>query len=74
MKWLKLLVTQEPLNEIEETGLKSDEYSPENYSKPDYGEITYWDKRRVLGGNSSLAGTPDGLAGPAVEVLIREPV
>ncbi|MBD1221956.1 hypothetical protein [Virgibacillus halodenitrificans] len=37
----------------------------ENIKQPAYGPITFRDKRKVVGGNSSLAGTPDGLAGYA---------
>ena len=36
---------------------------------PDYGPITYEDRRKVMGGYSDLAGTPDGLAGPATATL-----
>ena len=53
------------LNDVIENG-SSSAYSPESYSGPDREEMTFWDK--VLGGNSSLAGTPDGLAGPAIAV------
>ena len=56
------------LNDIIENGGSSSPYSPESYSGPDREEMTFWDKRKVLGGNSSLAGTPDGLAGPAIAV------
>ena len=55
------------LNDVIENG-SSSAYSPESYSGPDREEMTFWDKRKVLGGNSSLAGTPDGLAGPAIVV------
>ncbi len=55
------------LNDIIENGSTS-AYSLENYSEPDREEIKFWDKRKVLGGNLSLAGTPDGLAGPAIAV------
>ena len=55
------------LNDVIENG-SSSAYSPESYSGPDREEMTFWDKRKVLGGQSSLAGTPDGLAGPAIAV------
>gem|GEM_PF-2322561 len=55
------------LNDIRENG-STGTYSPENYSEADRKEITFWDQRKVLGGNSSLVGTPDGLAGPAIAV------
>ncbi len=55
------------LNDIIENDSTS-AYSLENYSEPDREEIKFWDKRKVLGGNLSLAGTPDGLAGPAIAV------
>src|SRR5699024_2055354 len=32
---------------------------------PEEEPIGFWDKKEVAGGNSPLAGTPDGLAGPA---------
>ncbi|WP_405096939.1 HNH/endonuclease VII fold putative polymorphic toxin [Oceanobacillus sp. FSL H7-0719] len=56
------------LNDIIENGGSSSPYSSESYSGPDREEMTFWVKRKVLGGNSSLAGTPDGLAGPAIAV------
>lgn len=40
-------------------------FNADDVKQPDYGPITFWDKRKVVGGNSSLAGTPDGLAGYA---------
>ncbi|MYL58321.1 hypothetical protein GLW20_12465 [Virgibacillus halodenitrificans] len=40
-------------------------FNADDDKQPDYGPITFWDKRKVVGGNSSLAGTPDGLAGYA---------
>src|SRR5699024_1692603 len=32
---------------------------------PEEEPLGFWDKKEVAGGNSPLAGTPDGLAGPA---------
>ncbi|WHX24539.1 hypothetical protein QNH47_10040 [Virgibacillus halodenitrificans] len=40
-------------------------FNADDVKQPDYGPITFWDKRKVVGGTSSLAGTPDGLAGYA---------
>ncbi len=40
-------------------------FNADDVKQPDYGPITFWDKRKVVGGNSSLAGTPNGLAGYA---------
>ena len=58
---------------VEEDALLSDyiatsdpdrpKYSKADFEDPEHGPITYWDKRKVYGGNSSLAGSPDGLAG-----------
>ncbi len=58
------------LNEIKENG-STGAYSPENDSLPEYGkekETAFWEQRNALVGNSSLAGTPDGLAGPFTAV------
>src|SRR5699024_8253816 len=38
--------------------------------------LGFWDKKEVAGGNSPLAGTPDGLAGPASATFdfIKKPI
>src|SRR5699024_318797 len=38
--------------------------------------LGFWDKKEVAGGNSPLAGTPDGLAAPATATfdLIKKPI
>src|SRR5699024_2833135 len=42
-------------------------YVPENDAHPDYGPITFWDKREVIVSNKDV--TPDGLAMPATKTL-----
>ena len=42
-------------------------YAPENDAHPDYGPITFWDKREVIVSNKDV--TPDGLAGPTTATL-----
>src|SRR5699024_2385229 len=42
-------------------------YVPENDAHPDYGPITFWDKREVIVSNKDV--TPDGLAGPTTATL-----
>src|SRR5699024_7778051 len=43
---------------------------------PEEEPIDFWDNRKVAGGNSPLAGTHDGLAGPASATFdfIKKPI
>ncbi|APC47630.1 hypothetical protein BME96_05375 [Virgibacillus halodenitrificans] len=65
------LAEQNKLSVQEEEGIskylknldeKDASFNADNVKQPDYGPITFWDKRKVVGGNSSLTGTSDGLA------------
>src|SRR5699024_12415803 len=53
-----------------------DEVSVYDNDFPEEEPIDFWDKRKVAGGNSPLAGTPDGLAGPASATFdfIKKPI
>lgn len=42
-------------------------YAPENVEPPDYGPITFWDKRELIVSNKGVR--PDGLAMPATKTL-----
>lgn len=41
------------------------EYQTANYKSHEDEPLGFWDKQKVTGRKSTLAGPPDGLAGPA---------
>src|SRR5699024_5862607 len=64
------------MGEVEKGNIDIDEVSVYDNDFPEEEPIDFWDKRKVAGGNSPLAGTPDGLAGPASATFdfIKKPI
>src|SRR5699024_1924769 len=52
------------MGEVEKGNIDIDEVSVYDNEYSEEEPLGYWDKQKVMGGNSPLAGTPDGLAGP----------
>src|SRR5699024_4076653 len=46
---------------------RSSPYVPENIEPPDYGPITFWDKRELIVSNKDVR--PDGLAMPTAKTM-----
>src|SRR5699024_3516280 len=64
------------MREIEIGDTDIDEVSVYDNDFPEEETIDFWDKKEVAGGNSPLAGTPDGLAGSASATFdfIKKPI
>src|SRR5690625_116637 len=57
---------EEQIKAFLNAGKEGTPFDPNDFADPYDEPITVADKMEVLGGNSPLSGTPDGLAGPAM--------
>src|SRR5690625_3409957 len=57
---------EEQIKAFLNSGKEGTPFDPNDFADPYDEPITVADKMEVLGGNSPLSGTPDGLAGPAM--------
>src|SRR5690625_3115434 len=57
---------EEQIKAFLNSGKEGTPFDPNDFEDPYDEPITVADKMEVLGGNSPLSGTPDGLAGPAM--------